>query len=83
MESSLNNLCDQVIHLAELIAAEVACEYKEFKEFIVNKNSEIVHEFRRKANQFLHNILESEVKGVSYQKLDFDRRIDQTKLTEL
>ncbi len=25
MESSLNHLCDQVNHLAELIAAEVAC----------------------------------------------------------
>lgn len=83
MESSLNHLCDQVNHLAELIAAEVACEYKEFKEFIVNKNAEIVNEFRRKANHFINNMLECEIKGVSYQKLDFDRKIDQTKLTEL
>jgi hypothetical protein len=81
MEVSVNHLCDQVNHLAELIANEVACEYKEFKEFIISKNSEVVNEFRRKANHFLNNILECEVKGVSYQKLDFDRRIDQTKLT--
>ena len=31
METSLNHLCDHVNHLAELIAAEVACEYREFK----------------------------------------------------
>jgi hypothetical protein len=42
-----------------------------------------VHEFRRKANQFINNLLECEIKGVSYQKLDFDRKIDQSKLTAL
>jgi hypothetical protein len=31
MESALNNLCDNLTHLIELIAEEVAYEYREFK----------------------------------------------------
>lgn len=42
---------------------------------------EIVNEFRRKAHIFLQQMLECEIKGVTYQKLDFDRKIDQKTLT--
>lgn len=76
-------MCDHVNHMAELIAGEVSGEFKEFREYIVAKNLEIVNVFRKKANSFLSDMLECEVKGVTYQKLDFDRRIDHKKLTEL
>jgi hypothetical protein len=39
METSLTHLCDHVNHMAELIAAEVAGDFKEFKEYIINKNA--------------------------------------------
>ena len=58
MELKLSTLTDVVVHLADLISEELLGEYKGLREYLMNKVTDILMEYRKKANVYLVNMLE-------------------------
>lgn len=58
IELTLNNIYDNLLHIAELITQEIAHEYVEFREYLLDKITGILNRHRKQSRDFMEAMME-------------------------
>lgn len=78
LEQTLTNVYDSLLHIADLIIADVAHEYTEFREHVNSLVGQILHKHKKMSESFLDTMMEAEVNYVYTNSPAFELMINSS-----